>query len=727
MIENHPGKPSRTGIYLALFALALIVRIVHLFAIHDSALFSVLLGDGREYVAWAERIAAGIWWGDEVFYQAPLYPYLVAALIWLGGSPFWPLRLLQAILGAASCVLLADTGRRFFSPRIGCAAGLLLAFYPPAIFFDSLVQKTSVALFLYTLLLWLVGKVSDHQSSRLTLVVGGVLGALVLIRENALIFVPLLAIWIVMHPDRESLARSMRRLLPLGLGLAFVLLPVGFRNLSVGGEFFLTTSQMGPNFYMGNHSGATGLYQPLRPGREDARVERADAVELAEEALGRKLTRGQVSAFWRNKAWDHIRDHPADWIDLMLKKTRLLLHARELVDTESLEAHADHSRWLDLLGRFLHFGIVGPLAVLGFWASRRDWRRLWILYALGAATATSVVFFYVLARYRFPLVPLTLLFAAAGLAELIRLARVRKPLALLASLLLIGAVALFQNRALSIDTQPRATTYYNLGVACFELGRDADASRYLQWTLTLLPDLAVGHVALGRVQAARGDLDSAIESLRRGLELDSDQAQAHGELARALERQGDLEKAMGHRIMALELDENLVEVRLELAQDLTETGEWQEATDHYRRALKQRPRDASLHMSLGFALSRIRSYDRAAFHLERAIALDSSLALAHNLLANLLAQQGRLEEAVERYDAALSLDSGLNDAHFKLGLVLTELGELDRALEHLREARRLMPEFPAVHRQIALVFELKGQHAEAESARSRALELESGH
>jgi hypothetical protein len=46
-------------------------------------------------------------------------------------------------------------------------------------------------------------------------------------------------------------------------GCSLVLLPVGLRNLAVGREFHLTTSQFGPNFYIGNHAGARGTYESL--------------------------------------------------------------------------------------------------------------------------------------------------------------------------------------------------------------------------------------------------------------------------------------------------------------------------------------------------------------------------------------------------------------------------------------------------------------------------------
>ena len=80
-----------------------------------------------------------------------------------------------------------------------------------------------------------------------------------------------------------------------------MLLPVAVRNYTVGGEFHLTTSQFGPNFYIGNHAGARGLYEPLVAGRGNAEAEREDATRLAEAASGRSLSPEEVSAYWSSQ------------------------------------------------------------------------------------------------------------------------------------------------------------------------------------------------------------------------------------------------------------------------------------------------------------------------------------------------------------------------------------------------------------------------------------------
>ncbi len=98
----------------------------------------------------------------------------------------------------------------------------------------------------------------------------------------------------------------------------------------------------------------------------------------------------------------------------MARKVALLWNATEMVDTESQEAHAEWSLPLRLGGLVGHFGILVPLALFGVFVTWPMRSRLWVLYAMTLAYAASVVVFYVFARYRYPLVPLLILFAAAG-------------------------------------------------------------------------------------------------------------------------------------------------------------------------------------------------------------------------------------------------------------------------------------------------------------------------
>ena len=154
-------RPYAPGIFL----LALTVRLIHVWQIRRSPFFDVLLGDAHGYDEWARRIAGGEWMGRDVFYQAPLYPYFLGVIYATIGHSLLAVRVIQAVIGAGSCALLALAGERFFrasppntersrSKSVGLIAGIGLAIYAPAIFFDGLLQKSVLDLFFLSLSLW---------------------------------------------------------------------------------------------------------------------------------------------------------------------------------------------------------------------------------------------------------------------------------------------------------------------------------------------------------------------------------------------------------------------------------------------------------------------------------------------------------------------------------------------------------------------------------------------
>ena len=336
-----PRRP-RLGL-LGIFLLAFCVRAAHVAAIGAAPFARLLIGDARGYDVWAKAIAAGDWIGTQTFYQAPLYPYALATLYSVAGHDPMTVRWVQAILGSFACVLLAYAGSRWFSARVGLVAGVILAVYPAAVFFDGLIQKAALDNALMCGLLAILGAYVASGRRALLAVAGVVLGLFALTRENALVFLVIIAAWLPFHLARRTVKERAAAIGMLVAGMALVLVPVGLRNLAVGGEFLITTSQAGSNFYIGNHEGATGRYLAIRPGRETPEVERTDAIEVAEQAVGHKLTPGEVSSYWWSRSLKWIGEHPGQWITLMGRKLLLTWNRAELPDTESFEVYRDYS------------------------------------------------------------------------------------------------------------------------------------------------------------------------------------------------------------------------------------------------------------------------------------------------------------------------------------------------------------------------------------------------
>ena len=596
---------------LAVFVIAFAVRAWHVWLLRDSPYFTVLMGDARAYDEWAVRIADGDWLGSEVFYQAPLYPYLLGVLYAVFGRDLLIVRLIQAALGAAAAALLVPAGSRLFEPRVGLVAGLLMAFYAPAIFLSALIQKAVLDVALITLVVWTLSRIaSERDDRRWWFTLGIALGLLALTRENALL---LIAIGLA-FANRKTLAVFVA-------GMLLVLTPVAARNQIVGGGFYVTTSQLGPNLYIGNNPRATGTYQALREGRGDAAFEREDATALAEAAAGRALSPGEVSAHWRRQAIEFVRSHPFDWLRLMTTKLQLLLSATEMPDTEAQESHADVSPVLRLLQPLAHFGVMLPLALLGVVVTWQERRRLWMFYAMAGAYAMSVLAFFVVARYRYPLVPFVLLLAAAGIVCLPEFVRRSTPSRILVTATALAAIALVAHRPVLASDVMRAITVTNLGVALQAEDRLEDAALQYRRAIAIRSDYAPAHNNLGVVLQKGGYLDEAITAFEQALKYHPDDAGTLMNIGEALLRQGRHDEALRHYRRRVELEPGNLANRYDLGNVLLETRRVEDAEWEFRRLTELSPDAAQAHNRLGVALAAQNRFQEAIVSFRTALRL----------------------------------------------------------------------------------------------------------
>jgi tetratricopeptide (TPR) repeat protein len=590
---------------ICIAAVALIVRLIYIWDIRASPFFDVLMGDARRYDAWATQIAAGEVIGRDVFYQAPLYPYLLGAVYAIAGRSLLLVRICQALIGTASCVLLALTARRLYSERAGLVAGLALAVYATAIFFDGLLQKSSLDLFFVCLSLWIVsGLVDKPAAAPRWFWLGISIGALALTRENALILAAVLVVWLF---GRSLLTRRQRTVNAgvFALGMLLVLSPVAVRNRVVGGEWHLTTSQFGPNLYIGNNPDADGTYAALREGRGTPEYERQDATELAEAATGRRLTPAEVSDFWVRRTLEFVRSQPAAWLALTVSKAGLVWSRTEFVDTESQSSYEEWSPLLRGLAFVGHFGVLVPLAVLGLLVTWRDRSRVGVYYAMAAAYMASIVMFYVSDRYRLPLVPFLLLFAGAGVVSLVPFVRHASRPAVAAVVVVTGAVAVAANRPLLSADLLRATTETNLGVALQTDGRLEEAETHYRRAIAIDPAYGPAYVNLSIALMARGD---ALVRMNREVE------------------------AIAVYQESLQLNPNNTVLRLATGSLLVKAGRFEEAIREFRAALARVPDSAEAHNNLGGALAATGRTAEAIPELEHALRLNPNLVSARRNL-----------------------------------------------------------------------------------------------
>lgn len=664
---------------IVIFVVALVVRLLHIWQFRSTPFFDVLMGDANGYDQWAQRLAGGDWIGTDVFYQAPLYPYFLGSLYAVAGRDLLMVRLVQAVIGSASCVLLGLAGERLFSKRIGLMAGLTLALWAPAIFFDALLQKSVLDMFFMCLSLWLMARIVSGSQRHEPVFLGGALAALALSRENGLLLVGVVALWLALLRWRAAAW--------FAVGLAIVFAPVVARNYAVDGGFYLTTSQFGSNFYIGNNPNADGTYASIRFGRGSPEFERLDAKEVAEASVGHALSPAEVSSFWFGQSLDFIRSEPVRWLRLEARKVLLLFNRAEMIDTEAQESYAEYSWPLRILGWVGHFGLLVPLAIVGLVATWPDRRKLWPVYAITGAYALSVVLFFVFARYRYPLVPLLILFAMPGLLALPGLVMARRWPVLAGAV----AVAVFANWPTLNPTLMMAITENNLGTALQDHKRYDEAITHHERAVQLMPDYAPGYNNLGAALRAAGRLDDAIASYRKAIELKPDFASASYNLANAQLEQGKSADSAESFRRALEANPNSVEAHNNLGIALAQKGDAAGAVNEFRAALGVDDRSVNAHRNLGNMLYDLGRRDEGLQHLERAAALAPDEPEATYDLGTILLNEQRFADAAARIEAALKIRPQWAEAHNNLGIALANQGKLADALTHFERAVALNP------------------------------------
>ena len=136
---------------------------------------------------------------------------------------------------------------------------------------------------------------------------------------------------------------------------------------------------------------------------------------LAEKASGRPLKPSEVSRFYFRQGLRYWAEQPGGALGLLLHKLVLFWTPRELGNNK--DPHFFTDRFTPIVRLLpLSFIVIAPLALAGVVLRWRDWRALMPLWGFVVVYTAGVVAFFVNSRFRAPIVPVLLLFAAEAVA-----------------------------------------------------------------------------------------------------------------------------------------------------------------------------------------------------------------------------------------------------------------------------------------------------------------------
>jgi tetratricopeptide (TPR) repeat protein len=695
-------KSSQTIWALVIFAVAFIVRLVYLFDIHLSPLFNYLTLDPLYYHQLAQKIAVGQIAGNEVFFKAPLYPYFLGLIYAIFGDSTFTPRVFQSLFGSVSCALTYLIARRFYPNKIAVTAGFVAAFYGMLIFYDNELLLPAVTLVLNLLALWLLFKYEDRRSGRLLFASGFLLGLSSIARPDVLIFVPVALFWLykfIIHNRQVWWRHSLIYI----LGIVVLIVPVAIRNYVVGGEVVVFGTYGGLNFAIGNNERSDGRTAVLPGTSPEFWQGYYDAVNIANEQSRKSLTPGEVGDFWLRQGIKYIFSHPIDWIGLELRKLVYMVSGYEISNNKHIYFFAGRSSVLKplLWDKIISFpfGLILPLALLAPLSSPGWRRRQFLLYGYVVSYTLAIIIFFVTARYRLAIVPILIIWGSAGFWGLLQLYRsgqssrfYRWGGVLVAGLLICNGLSYIP--ALS----PRMTSDYEgylfSGTAYYSAGKYADAEKEFSTAVSLNPRSSRAFNNLANACARLGKDDEAIKYLERSLSFDPNYELPKKGLAALYLKKKNVSELSTLLADVIKKNPRASWALHKFGELQTLLNDYQSAADFYERAYQADTSNVRAVFLKGECYLRLDSIGDAEREFLRYLQLVPGSIEAHANLGQVYARQSRFDQALQQFTMVANSQSTNPASYFNLASLYSQMKQFDKADEMLNKAASLDPTFP---------------------------------
>ncbi|MEI7645238.1 MAG: glycosyltransferase family 39 protein [Chloroflexales bacterium] len=507
-------------ILITITALGLILRLLT-WRWHE---FYQLGGDEREYLDQAVRLLRDHQYVELRLMRPPLYPLFLAACISLVDSLVQNLRLVQALVSAATVPLVYLLAREVTrrsgddSRKPALLAALLCALSSTLAANASELLTEALFLFGLTTALWLLLRAARTGGLATTILAGLTIGALCLLRSVALPLLPLGVLWLALNAKgkrqkvKDWLHAAAPQVCLFTFTFCLILLPWVARNYATYGGLILIDTTGAENLWLDNDlAGREAVKAQLyalgedRLARQRLATQRGVAAITSDPARFAAKAWGELTKLFALEFSDDMLARPAIWVPPPEVAARLLL---------------GDGVWLLLLLAGT-FGLTQSL-VGGGVSWRASASPVWLLLPWALYVALTTLMFHVELRYRLPLYPALLPYAALALAggrgqgagaRLRVLAAIAPAACLVLTLLHMGYPALAWRLG---------GKHWDLARAELALGRgDAAAARDAATAALALDNTsALARVALARADlladdlaAAQGQLDAAIRAL----------------------------------------------------------------------------------------------------------------------------------------------------------------------------------------------------------------------
>ncbi|MGZ5114606.1 MAG: tetratricopeptide repeat protein [Burkholderiales bacterium] len=234
-----------------------------------------------------------------------------------------------------------------------------------------------------------------------------------------------------------------------------------------------------------------------------------------------------------------------------------------------------------------------------------------------------------------------------------------------------------------------AEFHFRIGADLCNAGQLEEALESFERAVEIRADYATAHLRQGELLLEMGRNEDAADSFALALAHDEHLAGAWFGYGKLLRRAGRLEDAIVHlkRAVAESIDASDAWIELGLASN--EFGQTEAAADAYEHAIRADPDRPAGYINLGLLyLSQLGDACRAEMLFRRAIDLAPDRIEPHANLGLALHEQGRSQECLSNYDQLVEAHPDCSEYRWHRGCVRLSIGDFERGwLDH--EARKL--------------------------------------
>ena len=219
----------------------------------------------------------------------------------------------------------------------------------------------------------------------------------------------------------------------------------------------------------------------------------------------------------------------------------------------------------------------------------------------------------------------------------------------------------------------------------------AKANQHLDTAFELDSSNPHAHTIKGRIFLTSNELESAVESFKRAIQMASDFAPAHLGLARCYKARGQFDLSFASAKNAVLADPALIDAYKLLAELSSEKCAYADAVKYYKKILAIEPDAPDALIMLGVVYSDLRLFQLALDTTRQAVNLRRNSPEVHFALGNIFSVQNLFSNAVECYRHALTLNPDYQDARNNLASKLLAMGQADESLALYQQIARADP------------------------------------